>query len=107
MAAKTSEATEALKQLTYLAAALKAPRITEAAARLADHARDAAWTDEEYLTAVLDREVAARNASCPATDPGCRVRREEDDREVSTGTPKQLCGSRSYRSRPAGSSPKP
>ncbi len=43
--------------------ALKAPRITEAAARLADHARDAGWTHEEYLAAVLDREVAARNAS--------------------------------------------
>jgi DNA replication protein DnaC len=58
-----NDATEALKQLTYLAAALKAPRITEAAARLADHARDAGWTHEEYLAAVLDREVAARNAS--------------------------------------------
>ena len=35
MAAKAkSEATEALTQLTYLASALKAPRITEAAARL-------------------------------------------------------------------------
>src|SRR5262245_12687903 len=63
MAAKKSDTTEALKQLTYLAAALKAPRITEAAARLADHARDAGWTHEEYLAAVLDREVAARNAS--------------------------------------------
>jgi hypothetical protein len=42
MAAKAkSDATEALKQLTYLAGALKAPRITEAAGRLADHARDA------------------------------------------------------------------
>ncbi len=45
MPAKTkNEATEALKQVTYLASALKAPRITEAAARLADHARDAGWT---------------------------------------------------------------
>ncbi len=60
--AKT-DASEALKQLTYLASALKAPRITEAAARLADHARDAGWAHEEYLAAVLDREVAARNAS--------------------------------------------
>ena len=58
-----NDASEALKQLTYLASALKAPRITEAAARLADHARDAGWTHEEYLAAVLDREVAARNAS--------------------------------------------
>src|SRR3954453_16099640 len=67
MASSTSkektDAIEALKQLTYLASALKAPRITEAAGRLADHARDAGWTHEEYLAAVLDREVAARNAS--------------------------------------------
>jgi DNA replication protein DnaC len=42
---------------------LKAPRITESAARLVDHARDAGWTHEDYLAAVLDREVAARNAS--------------------------------------------
>jgi DNA replication protein DnaC len=58
-----NDSTDALKQLTYLAAALKAPRITESAARLADHARDTGWTHEEYLAAVLDREVAARNAS--------------------------------------------
>ncbi|MER7243082.1 IS21-like element helper ATPase IstB [Kribbella sp. NPDC000426] len=56
-------ATEALKQITYLAAALKAPRITEAAARLADQARDAGWTHEDYLAAVLEREVSARNSS--------------------------------------------
>src|SRR3954454_12792121 len=55
--------TEALKQITHLGAALKAPRITESAARLADHARDTGWTHEDYLAAVLAREVAARNAS--------------------------------------------
>ncbi|GAA5017984.1 ATP-binding protein [Terrabacter aeriphilus] len=59
---KTDAISEALKQLTYLAAALKAPRITEFAARLADHACDAGWSHEEYLVAILDREVAARNA---------------------------------------------
>ena len=51
------------KQLRYLAGALKAPRITEAAARLADQARDAGWSFEDYLAAVLEREVSARNAS--------------------------------------------
>ena len=61
--AKQTPGTEALKQIHYLAGALKAPRITEAAGRLADNARDAGWTHEEYLAAVLDREVAARNAS--------------------------------------------
>jgi DNA replication protein DnaC len=60
MAAKS---TDAVKQITYLAGALKAPRITEAAARLADQARDAGWTHEDYLAAVLEREVSARNAS--------------------------------------------
>lgn len=62
MAASTTPS-EAVKQIHYLAAALKAPRITEATARLADHARDAGWTHEDYLAAVLEREVSARNAS--------------------------------------------
>ena len=60
-AAKTMP--DAVKQIHYLAAALKAPRITEAATRLADQARDAGWTHEDYLAAVLEREVSARNAS--------------------------------------------
>src|SRR6266581_6123508 len=59
-AAKT---TETVKQITHLAGALKAPRITEAAQRLASQARDAGWTHEDYLAAVLEREVSARNAS--------------------------------------------
>ncbi|MEO6157204.1 MAG: ATP-binding protein, partial [Ilumatobacteraceae bacterium] len=60
---KPSPASETVKQIHYLATALKAPRITEAAARLADQARDAGWTHEDYLAAVLEREVSARNAS--------------------------------------------
>ena len=54
---------ESVKQLHYLASALKAPRITEAAERPADQARDAGWSFEDYLAAVLEREVSARNAS--------------------------------------------
>ena len=45
---------EAVRQIHFLAAALKAPRIVEAAGRLADQARDAGWTHEDYLAAVLD-----------------------------------------------------
>src|SRR5436305_12942623 len=63
MAAAKPPPSDAVKQINYLAAALKAPRITEAAARLADQARDAGWTHEDYLAAVLEREVSARNAS--------------------------------------------
>jgi DNA replication protein DnaC len=59
----TAKATETVKHITYLAGALKAPRITEAASRLADQARDAGWSFEDYLAAVLEREVSARNAS--------------------------------------------
>src|SRR5437763_11625521 len=61
MATKTTP--ESIKQIHYLAAVLKAPRITETAQRLADQARDAGWTHEDYLAAVLEREVSARNAS--------------------------------------------
>ncbi len=54
---------DASAQIAYLASALKAPRIRETAARLAEQARQAGWSHEDYLAAVLDREVAARNAS--------------------------------------------
>lgn len=59
----TAKSPESVKQITYLAGALKAPRITEAASRMADQARDAGWSFEDYLAAVLEREVSARNAS--------------------------------------------
>jgi DNA replication protein DnaC len=62
MATKTTPA-ESVKHIHYLAQALKAPRITEAAARLAEQARDAGWSFEDYLASVLEREVSARNAS--------------------------------------------
>ena len=61
MAAKTP--TDAVKQIHYLAAALKAPRITEAATRLADQARDENWSLEEYLAAVLARQNAERESA--------------------------------------------
>lgn len=56
-------AVESVKQIEYLSRALKAPRIREAATRLADQAREASWTHEEYLAAVLSREVSARDAA--------------------------------------------
>jgi hypothetical protein len=61
---------EAVKQIHHLAAALQAPQITEAATQLADQARHAGWTHEDYPAAVLEREVSARNAS----EPEIRVR---------------------------------
>lgn len=55
-------------RIDYLARALKAPRIKEAARRLADQAAREDWTPAEYLQAVLETEVAAREAS------GARIR---------------------------------
>lgn len=52
-----------LKQIQFLARALKAPRIQDCAERLAAQARDGGWSHEHYLAAVLDREVSARDAS--------------------------------------------
>jgi DNA replication protein DnaC len=54
---------ESAKRVTYLATAMKAPRIAEAASRLAEEARSAKWDYEDYLVAVLEREVSARAAS--------------------------------------------
>ena len=62
-----SMAEDPIKAVLHYAQALKAPRIRDSAARLAEQARDAGWTHEEYLAAVLSREVAAREASGAAT----------------------------------------
>lgn len=63
MSATKGVSKDVAKQIEYLARALKAPRIRDAAGRLGDQARDAGWSHEEYLAAVLDREVSARDAS--------------------------------------------
>lgn len=59
-----------------LGGALKAPRSTEAAACLDDYARAAGWTYQEYLAAVLEREVAAampgKAAGCCSRSPVCQ-----------------------------------
>lgn len=60
-------AEDPMKAVLHYAQALKAPRIRDSAARLAEQARDTGWTHEEYLAAVLSREVAAREASGAAT----------------------------------------
>ena len=102
MSTKTVAA-ETIKQITHLAAALKAPRITESAARLADHARDAGWTHEDYLAAVLEREVAARNASGTqlriraAQMPAVKTIEDFDfDQQPAARTPVQALASGAY-----------
>jgi len=50
-------------QIEYYSRALRAPRISDSFARLGDQARDAGWSHEQYLAAVLSREVSEREAS--------------------------------------------
>lgn len=49
--------------MAYLARALKAPTIGRTWQQLAAQARDEEWSHEEYLAAVLQRQVADREAS--------------------------------------------
>lgn len=49
--------------IMFLTRALKTPVIRESFSRLADQAREESWNHEQYLAAVLDRQVAAREAS--------------------------------------------
>jgi DNA replication protein DnaC len=50
-------------QMAYLTRVIKAPTIAAAWAELADQARTEGWSHEEYLAAVLSRQVAAREAN--------------------------------------------
>ena len=49
-------------ELAFLTRALKAPTLRQSVDRLAERARTEGWSHEEFLTACLQREVAAREA---------------------------------------------
>ncbi|WP_304119201.1 MULTISPECIES: IS21-like element helper ATPase IstB [Mycobacteriales] len=63
MAARTPAPSEADKLIAHHARALKAPRIAAEYHRLAEHARSAGWSLEDYLAAVLAAESNARAES--------------------------------------------
>lgn len=50
-------------EITFLARELKTPVIAETFTALGDQAREAGWSHEEYLAAVLGRQVASRTAN--------------------------------------------
>ena len=50
-------------EVAFLARELKPPVITETFAALGDQAREQGWSHEEYLAAVLGRQVASRTAN--------------------------------------------
>jgi DNA replication protein DnaC len=49
--------------LSYLCRAIKAPSLMASVERLAERARQETWTYEEFLSACLEREVAARQSN--------------------------------------------
>ncbi|WP_298745194.1 ATP-binding protein [uncultured Microbacterium sp.] len=55
--------TDTTATLAYLVRALKAPTIGRVFAQLATTARSEGWSHEEYLAAVLQRQVADREAN--------------------------------------------
>src|SRR3954467_14341485 len=60
---KTGQSTELGSKLAYLTRALKTPLIARVWDDLAAQARELNWSHEEYLTAVLERQVADRESA--------------------------------------------
>ncbi len=59
----TTSGRELSSTMAYLVRALKTPTIGRCWEHLADQARDEGWTHEDYLVAVLQRQVADREAN--------------------------------------------
>ena len=59
----TSTKTKPAADLVYLCRALKAPTLARSVERLGERARADGWSHEEFLTACLEREVAARQSN--------------------------------------------
>ncbi|MCY7286753.1 MAG: IS21-like element helper ATPase IstB [Cryobacterium sp.] len=60
---RPSNGRELASTMAYLVRVLKTPTIGHCWEQLADQARDQGWTHEDYLTAVLQRQVADREAN--------------------------------------------
>ena len=59
----TGPARDVAGEVAYLARELKAPVIASSFTTLGDQAREQGWSHEEYLAAVLGRQVASRTAN--------------------------------------------
>jgi hypothetical protein len=77
-------------RLPYLLRALKAPRILERLQSTAERARAEGWPNEQFLEALCDAEVFAREASGAHPHPGRRLPRTEDARGLRLRRPARL-----------------
>lgn len=85
---------DTVKQIHYLAAALKAPASPRPPRGSPSRPGTRAGPGEDYLAAVLEREVSARNARRPTAHPSRGFGARKTSR-TSTSTPSQPSGSRS------------
>ncbi|WP_323180320.1 hypothetical protein [Streptomyces sp. NBC_00201] len=92
---QTTNGRDVSSELVYLTKALKAPALRDAAARLAERARDEGWSHEEYLAACLQREVAARAVTAPRAASGRLVSPPASRWRTSTSTTKDPSNARS------------
>lgn len=56
------DAKDTASQIAFATRVVRTPAIAEAYQMLAEQARETGWTHEEYLAAVLDRQITAREA---------------------------------------------
>ncbi|MCJ0903667.1 hypothetical protein [Rhodococcus sp. ARC_M6] len=89
-------AVDPVKDIEHYAQVMKAPRIRESAVRLAEQSRSDGWRHEDYLAAVLSREVAVRESSVTqirirsARFPN--MRRQRGPSALDVLTPSVRCG---------------
>jgi DNA replication protein DnaC len=57
-----SPTTDAVKEISFMAREMRLPVVGQVASGLADQARDEGWSHEEYLAAVLSRQLDSRRA---------------------------------------------
>ena len=94
-------------QIEYYARALRGAADPGGCRRLGDQARDAGWSHEEYLAAVLSREVSAREASGAGHGSGPQGSRPARPRGLQLRSPPALNRNLSPTWAPACSSPRP
>lgn len=78
------QATQTAASIAYLVRALKTPTIGRVWEQLADTAREEGWSHEDYLAAVLQRQVADREANGPRCGSAARTSRRSRPWKTST-----------------------
>lgn len=87
-------ATSTLGEIAHLARAMKAPRIRDSAAALADRARAEGSTHEQYLARVLEEEVLAGETSGSGSESKPPASRRSKPWTISTSPTNAQCANK-------------